>query len=118
MASMAFRRPNSAQLPLRIGTVMCMASMFVGCTPLPPRNEPGILALQKIGKPLPDFEMIYGAPLRTDMTNGVQVATWRLADPYHLEGVCWLTVRTDAAGIITDATWTRGCGPQRAKPVS
>lgn len=86
---------------------------LAGCELLddtPPPQYPSVIAARYVGRPLLDLEMKWSEPLDLGRAGDGQNATWSF-DGYNLAG-CKVTVRTDAAGIIRNVTWTPGCGPK------
>lgn len=88
------------------------ALLLAACASTPP-HYPSQTAEARIGKPLFNLEMRWSTPAGLHEVNGAHVATWRF-NQYNYAG-CSVTVRTDREGIIQEVTWTKGCGPKRAK---
>jgi hypothetical protein len=82
---------------------------LAGCASAP-QHYPSETAARYVGKPLLQLEMHWSAPWNLGGGSAGKTATWRF-DQYNLAG-CSVTVRTDAAGIIRNVAWTRGCGPK------
>ncbi|MGH8199970.1 MAG: hypothetical protein ACREVO_06345 [Steroidobacteraceae bacterium] len=76
----------------------------------PPQQLPSVIAARYVGRPLLDLEMKWSEPLELSRAGDGQKATWSF-DGYNLAG-CRVTVRTDAAEVIRELTWTPGCGPK------
>jgi hypothetical protein len=90
-----------------------VALLLSGCAMLddtPPKRYPSEIVASYVGGPLLDLEMKWSEPLDIGSEGAGQKATWRF-DGYNFAG-CTLTVHTDAAGTIKNATWTPGCGPK------
>jgi len=99
----------------RAGLILLAAAgpLLTGCAILddtPPKRYPSEVVASYVGGPLLDLEMKWSAPLDIANEGAGQKATWRF-DGYNFAG-CTLTVHTDAAGTIKNATWTPGCGPK------
>ncbi len=99
----------------RAALVLLLAAdlLLAGCAILddtPPKHYPSEIVAGYVGGPLLDLEMKWSAPLDIASAGQGQKATWRF-DGYNLAG-CTVTVHTDAAGIISNVTWTTGCGPK------
>ena len=97
----------------RILLLLATPLLLTGCEILdntPPERPPSVVAAEYVGKPLLQLEMRWSEPWNLRPAGDGQAATWRF-DQFNLAG-CTLTADTDAAGIITKVTWTRGCGPK------
>jgi hypothetical protein len=93
--------------------VLALGLPLAGCELLddtPPQQLPSVIAARYVGRSLLDLEMKWSEPLDLSRAGDGQKATWSF-DGYNLAG-CKVTVRTDAAGIIRNVTWTQGCGPK------
>lgn len=92
---------------------LALGFLLAGCEILdntPPEPHPAAIAAGYVGKPLQQLETRWSAPWDLSADGAGKAATWRF-DQFNLAG-CTLTADTDAAGIITKVTWTRGCGPK------
>ena len=102
------RRTHAALLLLPV-----VALLLAGCAMLddtPPKRYPSQIVASYVGGPLTDLEMKWSEPLELSRAGDGQKATWSF-DGYNLAG-CKVTVRTDAAEVIKNITWTQGCGPK------
>ena len=93
--------------------LLTIVAPLAGCEILdktPPERPPSEIAADYVGKPLMQLEMRWSEPWDLKAAGEGQSATWRF-DQFNLAG-CTVTVETDAAGIITNVAWTRGCGPK------
>jgi hypothetical protein len=93
--------------------------LLAGCELLddtPPKGYPSETVADYIGQPLLDLEMKWSEPMDLAGEGAGQKATWQF-DGYNYAG-CTVTVHTDASGIITKATWTKGCGPKGTETVA
>lgn len=100
---------------VRAGLLLLPAAnlLLAGCAILddtPPKRYPSEIVASYVGGPLLDLEMKWSTPLDIAGEGKGRKATWRF-DGYNFGG-CSVTVHTDAAGIITNVTWTTGCGPK------
>lgn len=93
--------------------LLTIEPLLAGCAILdktPPSPYPSKTAAAYVGKPLIDLEMHWSTPSDLSTADGGQKATW-LFNQFNLAG-CTVTVHTDAAGVIRNIAWTRGCGPK------
>jgi hypothetical protein len=93
--------------------------LLAGCAILddtPPKRYPSETVASYVGGPLTDLEMKWSTPLEIAGEGNGQKATWQF-DGYNYGG-CSVSVHTDAAGIIRNATWTAGCGPKGTETVA
>ena len=99
---------------LRPGRLASLALILAltGCATAP-RHYPSQTAQTYVGKRLFDLEMRWSTPLDSSQSSSGRVAKWEF-NQYNYAG-CSVTVHTDAADIIRDVTWTRGCGPEGKK---
>lgn len=89
--------------------LLALGALLTGCATAP-AHYPSATATQYVGKSLLDLEMHWSTPYDLAPEGTGQAATWRF-DQYNLAG-CKVTVHSDAAGIIRNVSWTRGCGPK------
>lgn len=92
---------------------LALGFLLTGCEILdntPPEPHPSAIAAGYVGKPLQQLETRWSEPWDLSAEGAGKAATWRF-DQFNLAG-CSLTAHTDAAGIIRNLTWTRGCGPK------
>ncbi|HUA25507.1 MAG TPA: hypothetical protein VMA54_15370 [Steroidobacteraceae bacterium] len=106
---------------MRAGLLLlpAVSLLLVGCAILddtPPKRFPSEIVSSYVGGPLTDLEMRWSTPLEISGSEKGQKATWQF-DGYNYGG-CRVTVHTDAAGVIRNATWTAGCGPKGTETVA
>ena len=107
------------QVRPRLVSLLVVALLLTGCELLddtPPKGYPSEIVAGYIGQPLLDLEMKWSEPVDLAGEGAGQKATWQF-DGYNYAG-CTVTVHTNAAGIITKATWTKGCGPKGTETVA
>ncbi len=108
------RTPPGSAARLWSGRLASLALILTlaGCATAPP-HYPSQTAQTYVGKRLFDLEMRWSTPLDSSQSSSGRVAKWEF-NQYNYAG-CSVTVHTDAADIIRDVTWTRGCGPEGKK---